>query len=62
VSRTIQGPHDPTASDVGQPQQGASSLAEPFVDALPLGTTIPFTADHTPDPDWLETPGAATDP
>jgi hypothetical protein len=24
-----------------------------FVDALPLGTAIPFTAEHMPDPEWL---------
>ena len=42
-----------TAVDVGQPQQAAYSSAEPFVDALPLGTAIPFTADHIPDPEWL---------
>jgi hypothetical protein len=41
------------AVEADHSQKTVHSSAEPFVDALPLGTAIPFTPDNSPDPEWL---------
>ena len=53
ISGSVEGLPNPREVEVSHSQRAANSQEEPYVDALPLGTSIPFTANHIPDPEWL---------
>ena len=53
ISISDQSPYQHAQHSTVPPAPGTQSIPDPIMEALPLGTAVPLTAEHLAAPEWL---------